>query len=260
MIEIRDDDDRRAGRDHLALVDQFRRDDAANRRLDDGVADVLLQRRDLRLGGGDPGGRRIDLLRPGAGPLTGEGGGRGLDALLGRAQPRRRHIPSRRRVVTLFDRAGVGAQQILEARQIRGRGVDLRLRGRDVGLRRLLLGGRLPDILRSRAGPEQGELGAGLIALGLRAAHRELGVGRVNPGDEVACRHPSAFIDGQLRDATADLGRHADLRRLDVSGYSGRPCGVPGTGAGQNGHCQTPDRESCALHAILPSSCARVRR
>ena len=145
---------------------------------------VFLQRRDLRVDGGDARARGVDLLRPGAGPQPRERVGRGLRALLRGAHPRRRHVPPRPRVVALLHRSGVGAQQPLEALEIGGGGVELRLRAAHVGLRRLHLRRGLADVFGARAGAQQRELRLGLLALRRRAAQREVGVRRVDPRDD----------------------------------------------------------------------------
>ena len=50
----------------------------------------------------------------------------------------------------------------------------------------------------ARAGEQQPQLRVGLLALGLRARQRELGVGGVEPRDEVAGLDAIAFGDAEL--------------------------------------------------------------
>ena len=64
--------------------------------------------------------RRVDLLRAGARLQPRDAfPARGARALAGRMHAAARHVPPRRRIVTLFARAGVGAEQRFEALEIR---------------------------------------------------------------------------------------------------------------------------------------------
>ena len=229
VIEIGDDDERRARRDHLAGVEQLRGHDAADRRLDDGVGARSSERRDLRVGGGHARARGGDLLRPGAGREPGERFGRGPRALPRAADARRRHVPPRRRVVALLARAGVGAQQrSRSAARSAAAASSSACGGLDVGLRRLRPapppGGCLPAARRRAAAAS---CASRLVALAPGAPERQLGVGRVDARDDVARRDAVAFGDLHLDTPSADLGGDAHFGRLDVAGGA-RLAGVVG--------------------------------
>ena len=87
-----------------------------------GVGESLLERRDLRGGGGHAGACRIDLLGPGTGAQSGERFFRGPDAALRRGHAISRQVPSRRRIVSLLLRAGVVGEQGFESREVLRRG------------------------------------------------------------------------------------------------------------------------------------------
>ena len=129
----------------------------------------LLERGDLRGGGGDAGAGGVDFLGPGAGAQFGERLFRGPHAALRRGDAIPRHVPPRRRIVSLLARAGVVREQGLEAREILLGGVELGLRGRDVGARGLDLRLRLADVFDARAGLDQPQLRFGVRPRSARA-------------------------------------------------------------------------------------------
>ena len=93
---------RRARRDHLARLDEFFSDDAADGRLQVGVGESLLERGDLGGRDGYTSPRRINLLGPRTGAQFGECLFGGPDPALSRDHAIPRQIPSRGRIVSLF--------------------------------------------------------------------------------------------------------------------------------------------------------------
>lgn len=172
----------------------------------------------MGLGGREPGAGGGNLLGTGAflevhEPLVG-----GADAFLGRLEPGLRHLLSRCGIVALLLGAGVGLEQRLEPLQVGVRGGEVVAGAGHVGLRGgdLCLG--LPDVLRARSGLEQGEVGRGLIAVGLGPLEREAGVGGVEDGEDLALFDAVALVDLEIEQLPADLGRHLHLGGLDVAG------------------------------------------
>ena len=85
-----------------------------------------------------------------------------------------------------------------------------------IGGRHLRLG--LADVFDACAGEQQPQLRLGLLALGLRAAERQLRVRGVEPGDRVAGLHTVAFGDAELEQPSADLGGQLHVGRFHLAG------------------------------------------
>ncbi len=151
-----------------------------------------------------------------------------------------RHLRPRPRVVALLDRAGVRAQERLEALEIELGRPQLRLRGARLGFRRLDLCLRLPHVFFAGARLQQPQLRIGGLALGACARELQLCIRRIEPGDEVALRDAVPFGDAQLQQAPADLRGHLHLRRFDVARHASGALVVAdaarrhGDGAGQH--------------------------
>ncbi len=157
----------------------------------------------------------------------------------------------------MLDRAGVGAQQILEPLEILRRGVGIGLRGLDVGLRGLDLCGGLPDVLDARAGAQQRKLRLRLVALRFRPAQRQRRVGGVDVGDDVAGSDAIPFGHSHVEQAAAHFRGDADLRRFDVAGGAiGRRVGAALAGDEHQGAQDEGPRDHRPSHASLPSSSA----
>ena len=92
----------------------------------------------------------------------------------------------------------------------------------DVRLRRLGLRARLPDVFRPGAGLKQPQLRDGLSALGVGPAEREIGVGGVEPRDDVAGCDAIAL----RRPAVRGPGRRPPARRAPRSPRRSRTRGA----------------------------------
>ena len=179
---------------------------------------AFFERRDLRVGGGDARAGGVDLFAAASRRAA------RATALARRADPIARALraaPSPRRAASPHRRAACASPSSSRAAP---RSARRRLRAaassasaaRDVGLRRGELRFGLADVLDARAGAEQPQLRVGLIALGLRAGERELGVGGVEPRDEVAGLDAIAFGDAELEQAAADLRGDLHVGGLDL--------------------------------------------
>ena len=201
VIEIGDDDDRRARRDHLADVRQLLGDDAADRRDDGGVGDGLLAGGDLRVGGGDARARGVDLLAARARRAAARGSPR--RRARGRARPAR--APSPRPAASPHRRAACAsrswtASSALEALDVGLRGRAARPRRRRRRRRRardLRLG--LPDVLGARAGQQQPQLRVGLLRVRPGRGRARSSASAVSSRASTSpALHAVALVDAQL--------------------------------------------------------------
>ena len=216
MIEIGQHGDRRARRHHFAGIEQPLGDDAVDRRRDGGIAFGFLERRNLRVDGGDARARGLDFLAPRSRAQPRDPFARACCARPRGRDAISRHVPSGRRIVALLLRAGIALQQLLEPLKVRLGGGEVGLRGGDVGRRGGDLRLGLADVFAARAGLQQPQLRVGLRSLGLRALQREIDVARVEPRHHIALLHAIAFGDRHLDDAPADFRRHLHLGRVDL--------------------------------------------
>jgi hypothetical protein len=96
----------------------------------------------------------------------------------------------------------------------------------------------------------------GLCALRGDAAQEQIGIRRVEARDDVTDRNPIALGDRDLEQPAAHFCRDPHFGGFDVAGGAGGGRRRAAIAAGD----QNQQREGVLLHAIRPSSCARVSR
>ncbi len=201
--EIGDHAERRAGLQQLALLRHLLGDHAGQRAGHRRIPDLLLEGGGVGVHRGEPRPRLGDLLRPAA-----VAGAR--ERLLRAAEPCRRHVAPRPRVVARLGRARAAVEQRLHA-------VEVLLGAVQVGAGAGDLGCRLGDVLRTRTGHAESQLGGRLVAVAACLAQGEEIVGGVELGQHLAELHRVPLLQRELQQPARDLGRDVHVGRFDVT-------------------------------------------
>ena len=243
MIEVGHDRHRRPRRHHLAHLRELLGDDAAHRRHQRGVLQLVFERGNRRLRGGDAALGHGHLFAPGPGLHARQCGFGSLDPLLRRIDAGSRHVAPGGGIVALLLRSRLARQQQVETLQVGGGGVEFGPGGGNVGLRGLDLRLGLLHVFAAGRRAHQAQLRFGRRLLRLRAGDGELQVGGVDGQHDRAGLDAIAFLDVQRQHPSTHLGREPHLGGLDVAGDAQR-VGIGGGRAGGRGGEHGNDEET----------------
>ena len=218
VIQVGDDDERRARRHQLAGVHELLRHHAGAPGPRPGASRRLLSSTAICASTAATRARALSSSSRRAPART-----RSSEARATRTRSSALRLRSRARSTRAlassrcFCEPGVGAEQRLEAVEVGLRVADLDVDGGDLARRRVHLRLGLTHVLAAGTGFEQAELRRRRGPLGARPLDLQLGVLGVERRDHVAGLDAVAFVDAKLDDAAADFGRDLHFGGLDVA-------------------------------------------